>query len=103
MSSGWPPLAHYVDLGLIGMAATDEARSAPGRTRRSGRGAAKVCFCPVRHRKPPVAPAEPAVAESPVRAPARIEVVLPCGTTLRLDKDVGADALRREHAALRGR
>ena len=28
--------------------------AASGRTRRFGRGAAKVCFCPVRHRKPPV-------------------------------------------------
>ena len=48
-------------------------------------------------------PAEPAAPESPVRAPARIEVVLPCGTTLRLDEDVGADALRRVLAVLRGR
>jgi transposase len=48
-------------------------------------------------------PAEPPVPESPARAPARIEVALPCGTVLRLDEDVGADALRRVLAALRGR
>ena len=49
------------------------------------------------------APAPPLVQESPDRAPARIEVVLPCGTILRLDEDVGADALRRVLAVLRGR
>lgn len=43
------------------------------------------------------------VPESPARPPARIEVVLPCGTVLRLDEDVGADALRRVLAVLRGR
>ncbi len=39
----------------------------------------------------------------PARSPARLEVVLPCGTVLRLDEDVGADALRRVLAVLRGR
>ena len=48
-------------------------------------------------------PAPPSVPESPARSPARIEVVLPCGTVLRLDEDVGADALRRVLAVLRGR
>jgi hypothetical protein len=41
--------------------------------------------------------------ELPARTPARMEVVLPCGTVLRLDEDVGADALRRVLAVLRGR
>lgn len=41
--------------------------------------------------------------EIPARSPARMEVVLPCGTLLRLDEDVGADALRRVLAVLRGR
>jgi len=41
--------------------------------------------------------------QRPARRPARIEVALPCGTELRLDEDVGADALRRVLAALRGR
>lgn len=41
--------------------------------------------------------------EIPARSPARMEVVLPCGTVLRLDEDVGADALRRVLAVLRGR
>jgi hypothetical protein len=45
----------------------------------------------------------PPAPESPARAAARIEVVLPCGTLLRLDEDVGADALRRVLAVLRGR
>lgn len=45
----------------------------------------------------------PSTPESPERSPARIEVVLPCGTVLRLDEDVGADALRRVLAVLRGR
>jgi transposase len=49
------------------------------------------------------APAAPPVPESPARAPARIEVALPCGTVLRLDEDVGAEALRRVLAVLRGR
>jgi transposase len=49
------------------------------------------------------APAPPPIQESPARAPARIEVVLPCGTVLRLDEDVGAEALRRVLAALRSR
>ena len=49
------------------------------------------------------APAEPPSPESPARAPARIEVALPCGAVLRLDEDVGAEALRRVLAALRGR
>ena len=48
------------------------------------------------------APAEPPVPDGPDRAPARMEVVLPCGTTLRLDEDVGADALRWVLAVLRG-
>jgi len=48
-------------------------------------------------------PAEAPLPKSPARAPARIEVALPCGTVLRLDEDVGADALRRVLAALRGR
>jgi transposase len=48
-------------------------------------------------------PAQPPALESPARPPARIEVVLPCGTVLRLDEDVGADALRRVLVALRGR
>ena len=50
------------------------------------------------------APAPPAPApEIPARSPARMEVVLPCGTMLRLDEDVGADALRRVLAVLRSR
>ena len=49
------------------------------------------------------APAQPSVPEGPARAPARIEVVLPCGTVLRLDEDVSAEALRRVLAVLRGR
>ena len=49
------------------------------------------------------APAEQPLPESPPRAPARIEVALPCGTVLRLDEDVGAEALRRVLAVLRGR
>ena len=48
-------------------------------------------------------PAEPPLPESLARAPARIEVALPCGTVLRLNEDVGAEALRRVLAALRGR
>ena len=48
-------------------------------------------------------PPPPSAPESPARAAARIEVVLPCGTVLRLDEDVGADALRRVLAVLRGR
>ncbi|MFC0389634.1 IS66-like element accessory protein TnpA [Muricoccus vinaceus] len=47
---------------------------------------------------PPLSAPEP-----PAQAPARMEVVLPCGTVLRLDEDVGADALRRVLAVLRGR
>ena len=43
------------------------------------------------------------VPDSSARPPARMEVVLPCGTVLRLDEDVGAEALRRVLAALRGR
>jgi transposase len=35
--------------------------------------------------------------------PARIEVVLPCGTVLRLDETIGVEALRRVLAAVRGR
>lgn len=34
---------------------------------------------------------------------ARIEVVLPCGTVLRLDETISVDALRRVLAAVRGR
>ena len=49
------------------------------------------------------APAEQPVPDRPARAPARIEVALPCGTVLRLDEDVGAEALRRVLAVLRGR
>ena len=45
----------------------------------------------------------PSAPEGPERSPARIEVALPCGAVLRLDEDVGADALRRVLAALRGR
>ena len=45
----------------------------------------------------------PSAPESPARSAARIEVVLPCGTLLRLDENVGADALRRVLAVLRGR
>ena len=48
-------------------------------------------------------PRPPFASESPARSPARIEVVLPCGTILRLDEDVGADALRRVLAVLHGR
>jgi transposase len=48
-------------------------------------------------------PPLPSAPESPTRWAARIEVVLPCGTTLRLDEDVGAEALRRVLAVLRGR
>lgn len=47
--------------------------------------------------------APPSIPEIPARSVARIEVVLPCGTVLRLDEDVGADALRRVLAVLRGR
>jgi transposase len=35
--------------------------------------------------------------------PARIEVMLPCGTLLRLDETIGVDALRRVLAAVRAR
>ena len=49
------------------------------------------------------AQAVPSALESPARGSARIEVVLPDGTVLRLDEDVGADALRRVLAVLRGR
>jgi transposase len=49
------------------------------------------------------APAPLPVRESPARAPARLEVLLPCGTVLRLDEEVGAEALRRVLAVLRGR
>ena len=45
----------------------------------------------------------PPAPDSPARSSARMEVVLPCGTVLRLDEDVGADALRRVLAVLRGR
>jgi transposase len=45
----------------------------------------------------------PPLLENPSRAPSRIEVVLPDGTVLRLDEDVGADALRRVLSVLRGR
>jgi transposase len=45
----------------------------------------------------------PPLLAIPSRAPSRIEVVLPDGTVLRLDEDVGADALRRVIAVLRGR
>lgn len=45
----------------------------------------------------------PSAPESPERSLARIEVVLPCGTVLRFDEDVGAEALRRVLAVLRGR
>lgn len=48
-------------------------------------------------------PPTPTAPEMPTRTPARMEVVLPCGTLLRLDEDVGADALRRVLAVLRGR
>ena len=48
-------------------------------------------------------PAPPPIPEGLARSPARIEVVLPCGTVLRLDEDVGAEALRRVLAVLRGR
>jgi transposase len=49
------------------------------------------------------APSSPSIPEIPARSPARIEVVLPCGTVLRLDEEVGAEALRRVLAVLRGR
>jgi transposase len=49
------------------------------------------------------APMLPPAPEIPARRPVRLEVVLPCGTVLRLDEDVGADALRRVLAVLRGR
>lgn len=45
----------------------------------------------------------PSAPEIPARSPARMEVVLPCGTVLRLDEDVGTEALRRVLAVLRGR
>jgi hypothetical protein len=45
----------------------------------------------------------PPPLENSLRTPSRIEVVLPDGTVLRLDEDVGADALRRVIAVLRGR
>lgn len=48
-------------------------------------------------------PPPAAAQEIPSRSPARMEVLLPCGTVLRLDEDVGADALRRVLAVLRGR
>jgi transposase len=49
------------------------------------------------------APAPPPVQKCPARSPARVEAVLPCGTVLRLEEDVGAEALRRVIAMLRGR
>jgi transposase len=49
------------------------------------------------------APPSPSIPETPARSPARIEVVLPCGTVLRLDEEVGVEALRRVLAVLRGR
>jgi transposase len=49
------------------------------------------------------APPPPPFPENPARSPARLEVVLPCGTVLPLDEDVGADAMRRVLAVLRGR
>jgi transposase len=51
----------------------------------------------------PPPPPPPSTPESPGRSPARIEVVLPCGAVLRFDEDVGAEALRRVLAVLRGR
>jgi transposase len=45
----------------------------------------------------------PSAPDTPARPPARMEVVLPCGTLLRLSEDVGADALRRVLMVLRGR
>ncbi|RAI54705.1 MULTISPECIES: IS66-like element accessory protein TnpA [Roseicella] len=50
-----------------------------------------------------VAMPPPSALDTPARSPARMEVVLPCGTLLRLDEDVGAEALRRVLAVLRGR
>ena len=49
------------------------------------------------------APTDAPVAATPPPPPARVEVVLFCGTLLRLDEGVGADALRRVLAVLRGR
>ena len=48
-------------------------------------------------------PAPSSLPDSLARSPARIEVVLPCGTVLRLGEEVGAEALRRVLAVLRGR
>lgn len=45
----------------------------------------------------------PSAREMATRTPSRMEVVLACGTVLRLDEDVGAEALRRVLAVLRGR
>jgi transposase-like protein len=51
----------------------------------------------------PRRPAEPApFRKSPPAADATIEIALPDGTTVRLGRDVGAAALRRVLAALRG-
>ena len=48
-------------------------------------------------------PAPPPALECSARSAARLEVVLPCGTVLRLDEDVSTEALRRVLAVLRGR
>ena len=50
-------------------------------------------------------PMRPPLSAQEIRArsPTRTGGVLPCGTVLRLDEDVGAEALRRVLAVLRGR
>jgi transposase len=50
----------------------------------------------------PPAPAVPAGRASPTPAPAVIEIELPDGVRLRVGEEVGATALRRVLAALRG-
>ena len=68
-------------------------------------------FVPVRLETPetpaqaealPSVPAAPARRASPPRAPALIEIELPDGVRLRVGEEVGATALRRVLAALRG-
>jgi hypothetical protein len=61
-------------IGTAPQAAAEQAPDRPGRNRRSAQ-----------------------------QRPARIEVVLPCGTLLRLDETIGMEALRRVLAAVRAR
>ena len=57
---------------------------------------------PVQAEALPSVPAAPARRASPPRAPALIEIELPDGVRLRVGEEVGAAALRRVLAALRG-